>query len=55
MTLAIGDVSPYGVEGASADTVGRLAEAMGCLGALVSGDMRGQADGAMGGGPAPGL
>lgn len=36
MTLAVGDVSPYGVEGASADTVGRLAEAMGCLGALVA-------------------
>ena len=35
MTLAIGDVSPYGVEGASTDTVGRLAEAMGYLSALV--------------------
>ncbi len=35
MTLAIGDVSPHGVEGAAADTVGRLAEAIGCLSALV--------------------
>ena len=35
MTLAVGDVSPYGVEGAAADTVGRLAEAIGCLNALV--------------------
>ena len=36
MTLAVGDVSPYGVEGSGADTVGRLAEAIGHLSALVA-------------------
>jgi exodeoxyribonuclease V gamma subunit len=36
MALAVGDVSPYGVEGAGADTVGRLAEAIGYLSALVA-------------------
>jgi exodeoxyribonuclease V gamma subunit len=36
LTLAIGDVAPYGVEGSGMETVGRLAEAMWILGDLVA-------------------
>ena len=54
MTLAVGDVSPYGVEGQAAGTVGRLAEAIGCLRAAGGRDLLAQADRGLGGGTAPG-
>ena len=36
LLLAVGDIAPYGVEGAATDTLGRLAEALWCLQRMVA-------------------